>query len=255
MPDGTAHSGGQRATRPQSAGAQASAVHAKKPFPLAHGNIDIFAEDDAPVQKKTTRPPAAQASDTSHSTGLHKQGQETPFEESVSIRKSRPAARQTQGQSDKASSGGRVMQQDAPKATRPPLHRAGEAEHSSGQTAYMEKKNSAVSSSVSHSNSQTVAAGHAARPLEATRAESASYGENTTRQTQKRSNSTYEQGMGAVPAARRFTETMNYPLVHSTEKQVKKSVHTARQQTMPKNGVKETPLPGSERRPPNGRKR
>ena len=43
---------GRRTTRPQSAGAQASAVHAKKPFPLAHGNIDIFAEDDAPVQKK-----------------------------------------------------------------------------------------------------------------------------------------------------------------------------------------------------------
>ena len=43
------------------------------------------------------------------------------------------------------------MQQDAPKATRPPLHRAGEVEHSSGQTAYMEKKNFAVSSSVSHS--------------------------------------------------------------------------------------------------------
>lgn len=246
---------GRRTTRPQSAGAQASAVHAKKPFPLAHGNIDIFAEDDAPVQKKTTRPPAAQASGTSHPAGLHKQGQETPSEESVSIRKARPAARQTQGQSDKASSGGRVMQQDAPKATRPPLHRAGEVEHSSGQTAYMEKKNFAVSSSVSHSNSQTVAAGHAARPLQATRAESASYGENTTRQTQKRSNSIYEQGMGAVPAARRFTETMNHPLVHSTEKQVKKSVHTARQQTMLKNGVKETPLPGSERRPPNERKR
>ena len=201
------------------------------------------------------RPPAAQASGTSHPAGLHKQGQETPSEESVSIRKARPAARQTQGQSDKASSGGRVMQQDAPKATRPPLHRAGEVEHSSGQTAYMEKKNFAVSSSVSHSNSQTVAAGHAARPLQATRAESASYGENTTRQTQKRSNSIYEQGMGAVPAARRFTETMNHPLVHSTEKQVKKSVHTARQQTMLKNGVKETPLPGSERRPPNERKR
>lgn len=157
---------GRRTTRPQSAGAQASAVHAKKPFPLAHGNIDIFAEDDAPVQKKTTRPPAAQASGTSHPAGLHKQGQETPSEESVSIRKARPAARQTQGQSDKASSGGRVMQQDAPKATRPPLHRAGEVEHSSGQTAYMEKKNFAVSSSVSHSNSQTVAAGHAARPLQ-----------------------------------------------------------------------------------------
>ena len=107
---------GRRTTRPQSAGAQASAVHAKKPFPLAHGNIDIFAEDDAPVQKKTTRPPAAQASGTSHPAGLHKQGQETPSEESVSIRKARPAARQTQGQSDKASSGGRVMQQDAPKA-------------------------------------------------------------------------------------------------------------------------------------------
>lgn len=225
---------GRRTTRPQSAGAQASAVHAKKPFPLAHGNIDIFAGDDAPVQKKTTRPPAAQASGTSHPAGLHKQDQETPSEESVSIRKARPAARQTQEQSDKASSGGRVMQQDAPKATRPPLHRAGEVEHS---------------------NSQTVAAGHAARPLEATRAESASYGENTTRQTQKRSNSIYEQGMGAVPAARRFTETMNHPLVHSTEKQVKKSVHTARQQTMLKNGVKETPLPGSERRPPNERKR
>ena len=256
MHGSAARNSGRRATRPRAAGTQAGAAHTKRAFPAAHGNIDIFMDDDdISMQKKQQRPPTVPTPNKRRAASSDNQGLETTSGEKLTGHKARPAIRQMQGQSEKAASGGRVMQQDAPKATRPPLHRAGEAEHSSGQTAYVEKKNSAVFSSVNHSNSQTAAAGHAARPLETTRTGSSPCSENAARQTQKRPNSSYEQSMGTAPAAQRPAEAANHPMPHSAGKQVKKAVHTVRKQAMPKIGVKETPPPGLERRPPNGRKR
>ena len=256
MHGSAAHYSSRRATRPQVAGTQAGAAHTKRSFPAAHGNIDIFMDDDdAPMQKKQQRPPAVLTPNKRRAAGSDNPGLETASQEKPSGRKSRPASRPPQGQVEKASSGGRVTQQDVPKATRPPLHRAGEAEYSSGQTAYMEKKNSTVASSANRSEPHTAAEDHAVRPLETPRAESVPFSENTTRRAQKRPNSTYEQGMEAALAAQRPAETTNHPMPHSAEKQGKKAVHTARQQTMPKNGLEETQPLRPKRRPPNGRKR
>lgn len=256
MHGSAAHYSSRRATRPQVAGTQAGAAHTKRSFPAAHGNIDIFMDDDdAPMQKKQQRPPAVLTPNKRRAAGSDNPGLETISGEKPSSRKSRPVAHQTQGQAERAASGGSVMQQDAPKATRPPLHRAGETGHSSGQTAYVEEKNSAVASSASHSDTHTTEADHAARPLETTRAESVPFSENITRRTQKWPNSTYERGIEAAPTAQRPAEATNHPMPHSAEKQVKRAVHIAQQQPMPKTKAKETSLPHPERRPPNGRKR
>ena len=256
MHGSAAHYSSRRATRPQVAGTQAGAAHTKRSFPAAHVNIDIFMDDDdAPMQKKQQRPPAVLTPNKRRAAGSDNPGLETISGEKPSSRKSRPVAHQTQGQAERAASGGSVMQQDAPKATRPPLHRAGETGHSSGQTAYVEEKNSAVASSASHSDTHTTEADHAARPLETTRAESVPFSENITRRTQKWPNSTYERGIEAAPTAQRPAEATNHPMPHSAEKQVKRAVHIAQQQPMPKTKAKETSLPHPERRPPNGRKR
>ena len=256
MHGSAAHYSSRRATRPQVAGTQAGAAHTKRSFPAAHGNIDIFMDDDdAPMQKKQQRPPAVLTPNKRRAAGSDNPGLETISGEKPSSRKSRPVAHQTQGQAERAASGGSVMQQDAPKATRPPLHRAGETGHSSGQTAYVEEKNSAVASSASHSDTHTTEADHAARPLETTRAESVPFSENITQRTQKWPNSTYERGIEAAPTAQRPAEATNHPMPHSAEKQVKRAVHIAQQQPMPKTKAKETSLPHPERRPPNGRKR
>ena len=50
----TAAAGGQHVRSPPER--KPAPFMRKKPFPLAHGNIDIFAEDDAPVQKKNDSP-------------------------------------------------------------------------------------------------------------------------------------------------------------------------------------------------------